>query len=592
MFNATKNRRRFSAGATQKSAVQISGARCESLESRQLLTAVTVAPEDAAVSVDVNAEESDAVFAEMGDAAMQINFDGMSTSQGEVSAGANSATTAAFVSHASMEGSVAANVSALPAPPTVPAGLGSDIHKDESDAVAEANDLHESITELHKDKAECLTKVAAFEKAVADAKTALDDATADQQTKQDSYDKAVQDAADADANLKTLKTKLQELKTSLRDANRAQNQHTRAINYYSRQADKARRQSNRRGISQAQRQELREKEANDTRQVDVNYRAYQEKAAEARSLKQQIKAVSQQITEAKQAARVAKAAVAPARRALNAAKRATATAQSKHDKAVADLKAAKEECDKLCEKLETEEAKYLGTATTKGALEKAEDAIKTAEQRKQDRLDQEAKDEQDRKDDAEVEELRKKNKVVKLDLEAPDGKNKEDITPDDITRLVGQQGDDSIPSDQSGIELAEAAAIKALEAKTTGDALSYIGNLLLSVAWDRLKGIIPVLATLDTLLQKFAGFDNFLEGIQNGDLKYQRDVWTPEWGTIITQTIYNCRTGQYITVTQVLFYHPSLITGRAGGVGRDGIFIPDHVAGQVFTITHFGTVNS
>ncbi len=145
MFNATKNRRRFSAGSTQRSSVQISGSRSVSLESRQLLTAVTVAPQESVEVAEADAAHSDIVFAEMADPSMTASGDGTAT---------------AFVSHDAMAGNAAANLNAIPEPPTVPDGLGNDIQQAESDAVDRAHELHESITQLHTDKAECLKKVA------------------------------------------------------------------------------------------------------------------------------------------------------------------------------------------------------------------------------------------------------------------------------------------------------------------------------------------------------------------------------------------------------------------------------------------------
>ncbi len=572
MFFAAPNRRRYASGATQLTSIQVARTGCESLEIRQMLTGIDMAPDIAVAVMAENHARHDDVFAEMGRGPGFISLAGTSAREPESSIQTPAHENDDSRSFAIANSVVAANHSAVPLPPVVPTGLGSDITAGELQQVAQTQELYDSITQLHKDKEKCEENIARLEQELKDAKDALDDANAREKSKQDAYDQAVKDAADADAALDSLKIKLDKLKSDLKDAIRQRNGFAGAVGLAGRLAKQARRRGN---------HDLADSLA---ATVEANRKEYQKRVDTIRALRKEIKSVRQQINAARRAAQQAKAEAKAAGKALDQAKKDTDAAQQKHDDVAKRLAEAKLKCKNICDNLEAREAEYGA------AVAAAEQAIQDAEQRKQVRLAEEEGERQQAEDAAEANRLRQKNQVRKLDLEAPNGTNAEDITPDDVTRLIGQQGDDTVPDNPSGIDLAEAAVVAAANAKATEDAVSSVGNLLLGIAWEQLTNIIPILGTLNSLFEELEGFSEFIQGIQNGDLKYQRDVFTPEWGIVVTETVYNCNTGQYVSVSHVLFYDPSTYTQHAGGAGRDGITVAPGQAGA-YTVIHFGTVS-
>lgn len=78
-------------------------------------------------------------------------------------------------------------------------------------------------------------------------------------------------------------------------------------------------------------------------------------------------------------------------------------------------------------------------------------------------------------------------------------------------------------------------------------------------------------------------FEGAIDQLKNGNLKVQEHKWFPEWGTVITTTVYNCRTCQYITMTNALFFDPNQVSTHAGRAGRCEILVPKHLAGKSLT---------
>ena len=534
-----------------------------------MLTGTAVTPDVTAVSAVADATLEDDVFSEMGQDSGLSSF--IDTSAGEqqfafLTTGDGASDNG---EHIGINPEVEADFSAIPLPPVVPSGLGSDITAGELQQVVQTQELYNSITQLHQDKEKCEENVAQLEQELKDAKDALDSANADEKAKQDAYDQAVNDAADAEAALDSLKSRLDKLKSDLKDAIRQRNGFAGAVGLAGRLAKQARRSGN---------HDLADSLAST---LEANRKEYQKRVETIRALKKEIRSVRQQINTARQQAKQARSDVKAADKALSQAKKDTDAAQGKYDDAAKKLAEAKLKCRNICDDLEAQKADYAA------AVAAAEQAIQDAEQRQQVRLAEEEAERQRAEDETEANRLRERNQVIKLDLEAPSGTNVEDITPDDVTRLIGQQGDDTVPDNPSGNDLAEAAVIAAANAKATQDALSSVGNLLLGIAWDQLTNIIPILGTLSSLYEDLEGFSDFIQGIQNGGLKFQRDVFTPEWGIVVTDTVYNCNTGQYVSVSRVLFYEP--VAQHAGGAGRKGLMIDSTDAGA-YTVIHFGTV--
>ncbi|MEQ9407544.1 MAG: hypothetical protein RIK87_07435 [Fuerstiella sp.] len=599
MFFAKKNRRRFQSGASSRLSAQVTRATGESLEARQLLTAVTVAPEQA-VSVESGAaapetdvespDVTDDVFVDFSHTAQLTNDTEVSQNIQTtkkvaakkdtlvVSNIGSSGDDGVSLEHVSGHGAQAFSQAALPLPPSIPDGLGGDMTPEGTQAVQTAGELYDSITDLREQKKKCDELVQQLQAEADAAKTVLDQAKTDQQTRQDAFDQAGRDLDNAKSDLNDLNSKLKGLKSSLKDAARARNAYARAISA----AGRLSRQASRRGDHAAA--------AGYAAQIPVNFKKYQEKVNEIRALKQQIKDVKQQIKTARQNIKNARAAKNAARKDLNKAKKATAAAQKNYDKAQKRLDDAKEKCRKLCQTLEAQEKNYLGTDGSNGAHGAAVDAIEEGKQNQVDRLAREEAERQQKADEAEAARLRQTNVIQPLDLKAMHGKGVSEHTPCDIAVLIGQQGNGTVPDNPTGQQLAQAAAIKAFRAKGTTEGLKAIGNVLLGAAWDQLKNLVPVLAALDKLYGAAEGVKDFLNDFKNGNIKHQRFHWFPQWGAVQTDIWFNCRTGQYISRTTVLFYDPSTYTQHAGGAGRDGITVPPHLGGKHFTVTHFGTV--
>lgn len=583
MLRARKNRRRFHSEVAASDVSRLSAAGCQTLEHRQLLTGIVVAPDAATEDMAAELQQMDNMFARMGSDPAFVNDHDSSGDGLVVSNIGSSGADGVFLHHGQMQAATAAVDSELPLPLVIPAGLGGDMTTGEAHAVAQASQLYDSIAKLQGEKTRCMELVAELEQEVAGLKDVLDNAQQEQQARQAASDQARKDADAADAKQDDLKGQLQQLKSDLKSAVRARNEYARAISAAARLSRQAQRRGN-----QAEADGF-------ARQVQPNYEAYQQKVAEIKAIKNQMKAIKQQINAARGQEKKAKTAAQTANKALTAAKQKTAEAQQKYDDAVQRLEEARRKCDQHCQALQHQRGEYLGTEGQEGAHAAAASAIQNAKQRKQARLDAEAADREQQAADAaaaaEAARLRAHNQVKRQDLELPAGLDKDDVTPCDITRLIAQQSGDSVPDNATGNQLAAAAAVKAFQAKAAEDGVRSIANVLFGAAFDQLAGIIPVLGQLKSLAETVEGFKEFAEDFVNGNLKFQRDVWTPDWGIVVTTTVYNPNTCTYIATTQVLFYDPSTYSQHAGGAGRDGITVAPGQAG-LYTVTHFGTVRS
>ena len=544
MFFARKNRRRFQNGPASNVSACISGRQGESLESRQLLTAVSMAPDTQETRpVEIDMAAMDAMFA---------SHENMLASEALYSSSMSNA---------------------LPLPPAIPDGLSEDISEAGHQAIEKAQSQYDTIQQLQQQKHDCEEAVRQLQSEADAAETALNSAKAEQAAKESALNNAQSSVESAQQNLNDQRAKLKKLQEDLRSARRARNSHARVISLAARLAGQARRAGNHAAAASL------------ARQVQVNYEKYAEKNAEVRRLKNEIQQTRQDLRNARADLQAARQARNAARAELNQAKAATARAQQAYNQAVARLNAAKQKCRDLCDRLMAEEQEYRGE---NGSHAAAVDAIENGRAEQIARIAREKQAEKDAAEEREAAALRARNFIQPLDLNGMRGKDRGDLTPCDIAILIGQQGNSSAPSNPTGQQLAQAAAILALKSKGTREGLKAIGNALLGAAWNQLTSLVPVLGALEKLYNNVEGLKNFIQDFKDGNIKHQRYHWFPEWGSVQTDVFYNCKTGQYISKTTVVFYVPG--PNHAGGAGRNGIFVPPHLGGKSFTVTHFGTV--
>lgn len=566
MFFSRKNRRRLTAGTNDAVKAHVTSSHCESLEFRQMLTSATVSPDAVATADDVNV--TDLVFADI------------ATSGTAQTTSDNDARTSSAATLPESAGSTHQDVmfASLPSPPSIPVGLGRDLTTEGREAVNDARAVYNSINDLRQKKQQIDQVISGLEDKLGEATLAATLADAAKADKEAALKNAVDKNKEAVDKLADLNSKLDQLKEDLATAKRIRKSAADAISLIGRRAKEARQAGN---IALAD---------SLGRQVGVNFEKYREAVNNIKSLKNQIRSLQREIRSAKREVRTTAAAVRKAERCLKKVAKAAAVAEQRRADLEAKLNKAKKDRQKLCDELEAKETEYLGSDGETGLHGAAADAISEGEQRR----DQRVADEKAAQDQAAAEAakaaLRKRNQVQRVDLEAPTGVSKADINPCDITRLIAQQFSDTIPSNPTGNQLARAAAIKAFKAKAAGEAIRSVGNTLLSAAYDQLKNLIPTLAAVDALLNDINGFTDFIEDFKDGNLKHQRDEWGPEWGRVVTETVYNTKTGQYITTVQVVFAHPDTYTPRAGGAGRDGIIVAPHQALKTYTVTFVGTV--
>ena len=164
---------------------------------------------------------------------------------------------------------------------------------------------------------------------------------------------------------------------------------------------------------------------------------------------------------------------------------------------------------------------------------------------------------------------------IDLDIKKPKGS----VTPEDIARVLGQ-------SKHLSGSLAKNAAKSALSGMNSIKAIKSVAGAVAG----GIKGlglISTMISALSTALTVAKEAEKFLKSFREGPFKYKKYLWDAQWGIVLIQIAYNCRTGQYIVRIQGRFNDPRKYKQRAGGSGREGVS-PDR-AGS-FDIIIYGNV--